>query len=120
MLPLIDLKKRRERYLKDPLPIRLGGIAANLARISSISVNPGNRHAVYSMLHESKHFIEWTAAECSGEVAAELVELQIQLAVRQSTWEKDVEDEQCRLEMAQWAKHYSDLVLQRSGLLGNR
>lgn len=114
---MIDLKKRRERYLKDPLPIRLGGIAANLARIGTVSANPANRQAVYSMLHESKHFIEWTAAEFPPVVAAELVELQIEMAVLQSNWETESENEERRLEMGQWAKRQSHFVLQRSGLL---
>jgi len=114
---LVDLKKRRERYLKDSLPIRLGGIATNLARISSVSGNPLNRQAVYSMLHESKHFIEWTAAEFPSDVAAELVELQIQLAGRQSNWNEKSESEEHRQEMGQWARRHSDIVLQRSGLL---
>lgn len=114
---MVDFEKRRERYLKDPLPIRLGGIAANLARISSVSANPANRQAVYSMLHESKHFIEWTAAEFPWEVAAELVELQIELARRQSSWKEKSESEEHRLEIGQWAKRHSNIVLHRSGLL---
>lgn len=117
MFPLIDLAKRRERYLKDPLPIRMGGIAANLARIGSASANLANRAAVYGMLYESKHFIEWTAAELPHDVAAELIDLQIQLAVLQSKWETDSQSDERRLQIGQWAKHQSSLVLERSGLL---
>ena len=29
----------RSRYLKDPIPVRLGGLAANLSRVASFSKN---------------------------------------------------------------------------------
>ena len=53
----------RERYLRDSLPIRLGGLAANLARIKSFSDHPDHRDVIESLLDESKFFIEWTAPE---------------------------------------------------------
>jgi hypothetical protein len=65
----------RERYLRDKLPIRLGGLAANLARIKSFSNHVANRDLVESILEESKFFIEWTANEVEVTIAAELVEL---------------------------------------------
>jgi hypothetical protein len=40
----------------------------------------------YIKLDESKHFIEWTAAEADIDKAAELVELQVQLARGQYNW----------------------------------
>lgn len=70
----------RERYLRDTLPIRLGGLAANLSRIKSFAAYDAGRDAVESLIDESKFFIEWTAAEADSSVAAELVELQVQLA----------------------------------------
>jgi hypothetical protein len=68
----------RERYMRDSLPIRLGGLAANLSRIKSFVSREGNREAVESLIDESKYFIEWTAAEAEVSTAAELVELQVQ------------------------------------------
>jgi hypothetical protein len=75
----------RERYLRDSLPVRLGGLAANLRRIKSFSALEANRTAVESMLDESKYFIEWTAAEAEVQTASELVELQVQMARWQQT-----------------------------------
>ena len=46
----------RERYLRDPLPIRLGNLASSLARIASCSENPKNHEVVTSVLEESKYF----------------------------------------------------------------
>lgn len=53
----------RERYLRDNLSVRLGGLAANLSRINSFAAHDASREAVESMIDESKLFIEWTAAE---------------------------------------------------------
>ena len=76
----------RERYLRDDLPVRLGGLAANLSRIKSFASHDANREAVESILDESKFFIEWSALEAAIDTAAELVELQIQLACWQRRW----------------------------------
>ena len=116
----MDKEKRRERYIRDPLPVRLGGLAANLARIGSVSENPANRMAVDSMLHESKYFIEWTAVEFPIDVAVELIELQLQLSSRHFNWTKNSENEESRIEMSQWAKFQSKAVLERSGLLSEK
>lgn len=40
-----NLSALRERYLRDPLSIRLGGIAANMARIASFSEHPAKPKA---------------------------------------------------------------------------
>ena len=113
-----NMNKIRERYMKDGLPIRLGGLAANLARVSSFSKNPNNRDAVNGLLEESKYFIEWTATEAELETTAELVELQIKLALWQLNLDKTWDDEEKRLDIGQQAKHWSNEVLKYSGLLG--
>lgn len=107
----------KERYLRDHLPIRLGGIAANLARIKSFSQDVENSVVVESLLQESKWFIEWTAADAEIEIAAELVELQVQLACWQCCWSEIWEDSEQRMEVADRAKMWSEKVLNFSGLL---
>lgn len=82
----------RERYLRDSLPVRLGGLAANLSRIKSFATQNAGRDAVESMLDESKHFIEWTAAKTEIQTAAQLGELQVQMARWQLTWTKTWSD----------------------------
>jgi hypothetical protein len=76
----------RERYLRDSVSVRLGGLAANLRRIQSFAGHDANLAVVESLLEESKFFIEWTAREAEIDTAAELVELQIQLARWQRNW----------------------------------
>lgn len=107
----------RERYLRDDVATRLGGIAANLARVSSFSRNPANKDAVNSLLDESKYFIEWTAGEAISDTAAELVEMQVQIARWQYRWDMIWEDPTSRMTVAQQAQMWSDRLLEASGLL---
>ncbi len=107
----------RERYLRDSLPIRLGGLAANLARIKSFSDHSSHRDVVESLLDESKFFIEWTAPETEINLKVELVALQLQLACWQRSWEKIWEDPLQRAGVGEQAQTWSERVLKRSGLL---
>ena len=106
----------RERYLRDALPVRLGGLAANLARVKSFSDHPGHRDVVESLLDESKFFIEWTAPDAGLDVQAELVELQLQLARWQRTWATIWDDPVQRTAVAEHAGAWSERVLEMSGL----
>jgi len=107
----------QERYLRDELPIRLGGIAANLARIKSFSNNIANYEVVESLLDESKFFIEWTAIDAEMNMAAELVDLQIQLAQWQRSLPRIWTDSAQRLRIAEQSHFWSERILDMSGLL---
>ena len=108
----------RERYLRDPLPIRLGGLAANLARVESFSNHPDHSAVVEHLLEESKYFIEWTALDATLDLQAELVELQRQLAQWQYHWNEIWADPRRRATVAEQAGIWSKKLLERSGLLG--
>ena len=108
-----DWKAIRERYLYDSLPARLGGLAANLSRIKSFASHDANCEAVESLIDESKHFIEWTAAEAEMDTAAELVKLQVQLA----RWQRNWADPAQRSLVAEQSSAWSKRVLDMSGLL---
>lgn len=107
----------QERYLRDAVPIRLGGLAANLRRIKSFAAQEAGREAVASLIDESKHFIEWTARDAQIETAAQLVELQVQLARWQRKWPQIWLDSVQRQQIAEQALSWSDRVLKLSGLL---
>ena len=106
----------RERYLRDPLPIRLGGLAANLARIQSFSIHPGHGDAVARLVHESKLFIEWTASEADPSVQAVLADCQRQLARWHFAWSDIWSSPARRAEVATDAGLWSHRVLEASGL----
>lgn len=108
----------RERYLRDGLPTRLGGLAANLGRIKSFAARGTSDEVVGSLMDESKHFIEWTAAEAEVNTAAELVELQVELAGWQRSWPQARDDSALRQRVAKKAGIWSERVLGMSGLLG--
>ena len=106
-----NIEAIKTRYLQDDLRVRLGGIAANLARIASCSFRPADWEAVQSMLQESEFFIEWTAPEAPLNVKALLVELQIQLALWHLRWPQVYTDPQQREKLSQLARTWSQKVL---------
>jgi hypothetical protein len=59
---MTDKEKKRQRFLRDPLERRLGGLSATLARISSSARNSESPIVVENLLDEAKHYIEWTTA----------------------------------------------------------
>ncbi len=108
----------KERYLRDDIPIRLGGLAANLSRIKSFANNEKNKALVESLIDESKHFIEWTAPEAEIETAAQLVELQVELALLQFKLDGIWPDTNQRRRISEKSNVWSQQVLLASGLLG--
>ena len=112
-----DWNSLKERYLRDNLPVRLGNLASNLARIKSRSLNEANYNLVEGLLSESKFFIEWTASDADVEVAAQLVELQVQLARWQYRMSQLWNDNHEREKISQASGIWSERVLSLSGLL---
>jgi hypothetical protein len=112
-----DFSAIRERYLRDAMPIRLGGIATNLARITSFSRHDANREVVERMIDESKWFIEWTAPETDIDTASILVELQLQLAQWQAHWIHIWEEMEQRQAVMEQSGAWSQRILEMSGLL---
>ena len=112
-----DWNALKSRYLRDELPVRLGNLASNLARIKSRCQNTAHGEIIEDLLQESKLFIEWTAADTEIEIAAELVELQVQLACWQYSWARIWEDAQQRMRVGEQGRIWSGKVLNMSGLL---
>jgi hypothetical protein len=88
-----------------------------LARIKSPSQNAANGEIIENLLQESKLFIEWTPQNAEIEIAAELVELQTQLACWQYSWAGILEDAQQRMRVGEPGRIWSEKVLNMSGLL---
>jgi len=106
----------RERYLRDPLPVRLAGLAADLSRVSSSARHETGGEAVAAMLEESQYFIEWMGAEAPVEVAEELVNLQVMLALWRRAWPEVQHSQLQRSLLAVQAKQWTDRVLAYSGV----
>ena len=101
-----DMEKLRERFLRDPLPRRLGGLAATLGRISSSARRSTDPNIVSNLLDEAKHLIEWTAADTEPETAAELVEIQTMITLWQRAWDEVSQSPKQRLLLSVQAKNW--------------
>lgn len=112
-----NIAETRARYLADPLPRRLGALAADLARVSSSARHPARAESVALMLEESQHFIEWAAAETAPEVAAELVDIQVMVSLWRQLWPEGQHNQLQRALLSLQAKKWADQVLDYSGLL---
>lgn len=112
-----DWSAIHERYMRDPLPIRLGGLVANLSRIKSFSAHDESRDTVASFIEESKMFIEWTASQAEVNTAAFMEDVQIQLALWQLSWDKIWMDADTRKQLAEKSDAWSNQILEFSGLL---
>jgi hypothetical protein len=95
---------------------RLGHIASNLSRIKSFSQIP-HKEAVLSVIAQTKWFIEWTAAEIDPEQAEELVNIQVQLAIWELSWDSIWNNKTAISEIAEQSRLWSGRVLEMSGLL---
>ena len=115
MMP--NKEKLRERFLRDPLPRRLGGLAATLGRISSSARESSDPTTVVHLLEEAKYLIEWTAADTEPEVAAELVSMQTLVNLWLKAWDKASQNKQQRILLSVQAKYWSDKAMDFSGLL---
>lgn len=111
-----NFDEKQTRFQLNNIPNRLGHIASNLARIKSFS-QVAYKEAVRSVISETKLFIEWTAAEIEPIQAEELVNIQVQLAMWELTWDEIWEDEKVRTEVAEQSGIWSQRVLDMSGLL---
>jgi len=83
---MINRDRKRERYLRDTLSVRLTGLAADFERIASSARHPSGAASVVEMLEESQYYIEWTAAEAEPQVAAELVDIQRMIVAKRCAW----------------------------------
>jgi hypothetical protein len=113
---MIDRERLRERFMRDPLPRRLGGLAATLGRISSSARNSSDPAIISDLVEEARWLIEWTAGETEPEEAAELVRIQILLTVWQTVWEIASQNPHERLLLSLQAKDWSDKAVDFSRL----
>jgi len=111
---------RKERFLHDPLPIRLAGLAADLARVASSARHATGTSSVAEMLEESQYYIEWTAAEAEPEIAGELVDIQRLITLWRNAWPEAQHSQIQRTLLSVQAKKWSDQVLEYSGLARQR
>ena len=109
-------EKLYERFMRDPLPRKLGGLSATLGRISSSARQSTDITQVANLLDEAKHLIEWIAADTEPEIASQLVDMQRLIVLWQKTWITTEIAPEHRTLLSTQAKQWSDQALEFSGL----
>ena len=104
---MISIAHLENRFLKDPLPLRLGAVASDLARLSGLQ--PSVHNSIFqNVLTEVKLFTEWAAPDSGLEVQERLLDLQRALARGTSE------------EISKIAGQWADQILGMSGLIPDK
>ena len=104
-----DIKKMRNRYLRDKAPVRMGNLASNLLRLSQWIKNRHKEEAIIDLMREIAWFMEW-----NGDLASpELADMQREIC----RWRRVWPIEQARNILAFRALQMSNRILKWSGLL---
>jgi hypothetical protein len=104
-----DLKRKRERFMRDGRPVRLGNLASNLLRLSKWIQSRHNDEAIVDLMREIAWFMEW----CGDLASVELADMQREICRWRRVWPV----EQVRHILALRASQMSNRILEWSGLL---
>jgi hypothetical protein len=104
-----DLKKMRERFIRDRSAVRLGNLASSLLRLSKWIQKGHNDKAIVDLMREIAWLMEW-----SGDLASsELADMQREICRWRRVW--PVEGVRHILKLR--ASQMSNRILECSGLL---
>jgi hypothetical protein len=104
-----DLKRMRERFIRDESSVRLGNLASNLLRLSKWIQARHNDEAIVDLMKQIAWLMEW-----SGDLAsAELADMQREICRWRRVWPA----EQTRHILKLRAFQMSNRILEWSGLL---
>ena len=109
MISIAELKKR---FLRDENPRRLGAIASDLARLSSLAQSENVNSSVFqNVFLEIKFFTEWAAED------ADLKTQEMILALQRTLSHLDIEHlSQSREKIKEETRQWSERILAISGL----
>lgn len=104
-----DIKRMRERFIRDGSAVRMGNLASDLLRLSKWIQARRNDQAVIDLMRQIAWLMEWT-----GDLAStELADMQREICRWRRVWPV----EQVRHILALRALQMSNRVLEGSGLL---
>jgi hypothetical protein len=104
-----DLKRMRERFMRDGSSVRMGNLAPNLLRLSKWLDKRHNDETIVDLMRKIAWLMEW-----SGDLASpELADMQREICHWRRVWPMD----QARSTLALRASQMSNRVLEESGLL---
>ena len=110
--------KIRDRFMRDSVPVRIGGIAANLSRIRSFSQDLDSCETVRELIEETKCFIDWISPDptMTSNASSALKELAEVLARWEVTCRTGWSVDHNRITISRDAGEWAQRVLQVSGL----
>ena len=104
-----DLRRMRERFIRDRSPVRMGNLASDLLRLSKWLQARHNDEAIVDLMREIAWLMEW-----SGDLASpELADMQREICRWRRVWPVD----QARSILEFRALQMSNRILEWSGLL---
>jgi hypothetical protein len=104
-----DLKRMRERFIRDESSVQMGNLASDLLRLSKWIQTGHNDEAIVDLMRQIAWFMEW-----SGDLAsAELADMQREIC----RWRRIWPVEQVRHILTLRAFQMSNRILESSGLL---
>ena len=104
-----DLKRMRERFIRDESSVRMGNLASNLLRLGKWIQTGHNDEAIVDLMREIAWLMEW-----SGDLASpELADMQREICRWRCVWPI----EKARHILALRAFQMSNRILEGSGLL---
>jgi hypothetical protein len=105
-----DLKRMRDRFIRDESSVRMGNLASNLLRLGKWIQTGHNDEAIVDLMRQIAWLMEW-----SGDLAsAELADMQREIC----RWRRAWPVEQARHILALRVSQMSNRILEESGLLG--
>lgn len=105
-----------ERYRRQPLPVRLGNLASNMARIRTMALDERTVADGATVVEESRHFADTLIADTEPAVGEELLRLRDLLDHWLAAWPGLVHVGEGRTEITEAAARWSNLLIDRSGL----
>ena len=111
----------KERFLREPMPNRLGELAAALARLATFSTqNPARADLSVQLFTEPLCYAEWTAPEAPSQWQAELLVIHCSLVEWQRDWLQINANEIQRRTIIKQVREWSERMLDASGLVERR
>jgi hypothetical protein len=104
-----NIRKMRDRYLRDRAPVRMGNLASSLLRLSQWVKKRHREEAIIDLMREIAWFMEW----CGDLASPELADMQREICHWRRVWPV----EQARSILAFRALQMSNRILEWSGLL---
>lgn len=111
-----DYAQLLERYRRQPLPMRLGNLASNLARIRTMALDERTVAEGAKVVEESRHFADTLIADTNPFLSGEMVNLRDLLDEWLAAWPRLVQPGEKLTEITAAAAQWSALLIERSGL----